>query len=697
MLWKIYRELMILGFIGFTFIMAKERGLQATPAFIHCFEFCDLMVTNVVFLYTLSTAVSSFFMHVSRRQWDRYMLASTEQVCRKLDVYFTKVDSSRFWKARHWLSNRLDHGWRDEADFKMCELLFKQQFHLDRTFDYNLYVMLVLEEIVVNMANISPYHWCVVCCFSYGLSLFATEVLTTIEEVQSQTESVAEWGPDVPDLYNPGAESPYENDAQGGDRRRLGGSAAPVLCEAHIPCVREEHISEFIGGLFDGVAGDGANETPLGLYNLSCAKCVGATVDLPTTALAIFGFAFFGWCLLWAQGLLLWLVGHRTGKIAKYHGAKHARYLPTLLRHLERHLLVHTGKTVLDVGPEEEEEEDGAHDVMMVFHHAGKTANNLMSVRTFTLWMNWTKMIMLLDCFYFGFYICHIQFRVDMAYADDWSLRMSVHAAMLFPCLVLVFVVFPKTSRRLSLLLGILHLQHEAVTGVGQRMELVLQLRGRIRDRLKGARFFNGEPQIDKGQNLLKVMNEGDTEILKKLDRLDSEETQRKVAHSVPSVANKEQWSHHHEDESPEQERVLSVVKIQRVYLRYKIWCVLSPPILTTILTTILIRAPPMISCASHSRDPPQAAEVRGKTIRRTMVIPPHELVHLAFKFDGKRTIDFSGAASRSPIEANFATNFETNFAAWNCHSWLLLQSQQQKQPPKTLLYSWPATLSAWH
>jgi hypothetical protein len=142
MLSKVYRELMILGFIGFTFIGAKERGLVTSPSFIHCFEFCDLMVTIVVFLYTGSTFISSFFMHVSRRQWDRYAVASTETVCKKLESHFLRVDSSAFYRFRHWLSNRFDHGWRDEADFKMCELLFKQQFNMERSFDYNSYILL---------------------------------------------------------------------------------------------------------------------------------------------------------------------------------------------------------------------------------------------------------------------------------------------------------------------------------------------------------------------------------------------------------------------------------------------------------------------------------------------------------------------------------------------------------------------------
>ena len=140
MVHKVYRELMILGFIGFTFIMSKERGLAASPSYIHCFEFCDLMVTIVVFLYTASTAIAAFFMHVSRRQWDRYTLMPTQLVCDKLKEYFEGVDGSMLGKLKHCVS--YDDSWRYESDFKMAELLFKQQFHLDRTFDYCLYISL---------------------------------------------------------------------------------------------------------------------------------------------------------------------------------------------------------------------------------------------------------------------------------------------------------------------------------------------------------------------------------------------------------------------------------------------------------------------------------------------------------------------------------------------------------------------------
>ena len=37
---KVYKELMILGFIAFAVILAKEIGLHMSPDTLHCFEFC---------------------------------------------------------------------------------------------------------------------------------------------------------------------------------------------------------------------------------------------------------------------------------------------------------------------------------------------------------------------------------------------------------------------------------------------------------------------------------------------------------------------------------------------------------------------------------------------------------------------------------------------------------------------------------
>lgn len=50
MLTKIYKELMILGFIAFAVILAKEFGMGMSAEKLHCFEFCDLLVSICVLL-----------------------------------------------------------------------------------------------------------------------------------------------------------------------------------------------------------------------------------------------------------------------------------------------------------------------------------------------------------------------------------------------------------------------------------------------------------------------------------------------------------------------------------------------------------------------------------------------------------------------------------------------------------------------
>ena len=53
-------------------ILGKELQLiDWNPKTMLCFEFCDLLVSISVFVYVANTAISSFTMHVIRREWDR--------------------------------------------------------------------------------------------------------------------------------------------------------------------------------------------------------------------------------------------------------------------------------------------------------------------------------------------------------------------------------------------------------------------------------------------------------------------------------------------------------------------------------------------------------------------------------------------------------------------------------------------------
>jgi hypothetical protein len=51
---------------------------------------------------------------------------------------------------------------------------------------------------------------------------------------------------------------------------------------------------------------------------------------------------------------------------------------------------------------------------MMVFKRAGKDANDVLSWWMFRFLMFTTKMIQLSMCFYMGFYVCHMNLRLQM-------------------------------------------------------------------------------------------------------------------------------------------------------------------------------------------------------------------------------------------------------------------------------------------
>lgn len=51
---------------------------------------------------------------------------------------------------------------------------------------------------------------------------------------------------------------------------------------------------------------------------------------------------------------------------------------------------------------------------MMVFKNVGKDANDVLSWWMFRTLMFTTKMIQLLMCFYTGFYLCHMNLRLQM-------------------------------------------------------------------------------------------------------------------------------------------------------------------------------------------------------------------------------------------------------------------------------------------
>ncbi len=360
MLTKVYKELMILGFIGFMLVMTKEYGYTLSPETMHCFEFCDLMVTICVLLYILCTAISCFFNHVTRRVWDRISLDSVHNVCVDFEEHLEKIERSNFARVRYSLSS----GWRAKADFKLVELLFKTKFHLEKNFDYMMYAKAVLEENVVDLANISTWHWAGVCAVSLAI-YFA---------------GPGDFDPD--NLRNP-----FEFEAftflqnaslTGGDgtRRRLGGSAEDSCVEPSLPCgLNASSLQLAVDSLFEMQN----NFTNSSLYNETCSQCEAPAPPMLIRDLsvekrekiksAIVAYGLFSWMLITLQSLINWWLEHKMNLILKFHNADRLSKVPSLLRYFDEQLTKSTSRDddeeeehQITIGDEDGDDEQGQHE-----------------------------------------------------------------------------------------------------------------------------------------------------------------------------------------------------------------------------------------------------------------------------------------------------------------------------------------------
>jgi Ca2+-binding EF-hand superfamily protein len=495
MLTKVYKELMILGFIAFALIMSKELGLKVSAEKMHCFEFCDLLVTICVLLYVVTNVAASFSMHVTRREWDRISMISCNDVVEKLDTYFRSVESSGWTKFKHYVS--WSEHYRDEADFKAVELLFKSKFHLRRNFDYMHYVKCVLETNVVNLANISTYHWLSIMCISM--------------------------------IINFGANHLRDDDNTSSNRRQLGSTAAPEKCFRAIDC------NLTVGQLQAEIDLLVGNSSKSGTYSTDCRACEAnqqpvLVIDEERTKLSFFIFLGFGYFLLLLQAWVLKTLGNRTKKILEFHGARNEKMLPKLLSKLDAKFEqsyhdAATHRTHM-VDPDSDEMEDH----MMVFHKSKNTANDVLSWRMFSALMFIVKWIQLLNAFYCGLYITHMQMRVSLVvWADEKfaasMVHVAVHIAIVIPILIVAFYGGAVSIRRISLLVGVLHLHDAAVIEVQNHMDVVKNIRDRIYTHLQTAKIIKGKPKPKEGQQLLQTVMAGEVQILKDMASMGEFET----------------------------------------------------------------------------------------------------------------------------------------------------------------------------
>ena len=239
-------------------ILCKElKVITWNHATLSCFEFCDLLVSICVLIYVGNTAVSSFAMHITQRKWDRVSMKPTVEVKDDIVHYLHTVETSYCKRFRHVLPGT---DWRDEADFKLLQLLFKIKFDLPGHFDYVMYIKAVLEKNVVSMANISTYHWLLLMLLNalwYVVMVYAMPTLPFDLEPQSD-EKIC-----IAEVFCEGAEV--------SSHRRQLASAAPAPCAAQVPGDICGYNETSLGRALDQLRNiSGAQE---GVYWNQCQEC----------------------------------------------------------------------------------------------------------------------------------------------------------------------------------------------------------------------------------------------------------------------------------------------------------------------------------------------------------------------------------------------------------------------------------------
>eukprot|EP01046_Picozoa_sp_COSAG06_P010581 COSAG06_NODE_580_length_14025_cov_11.644478_5_plen_828_part_00 len=519
-------------------------------------------------------------MHLIRRDWDRISMKTVERVLVKLEEDIEEIRSSRWARFKAKLPWTNLYKMRDEADFKIVQLIFKTQFHLQHNFDYVMYAKSVLEDLVVDLANISVYHWIGICLFCVG---------TNVGQELTREHGAAEWSTDNL-LISEEEEELYE--ANSGGRRRLGGASGPtdpwVGCSGVACGLGEEELVQRIAEL---------SATNYSNYTWTCgacrAKALAGTPDATESqlAFAMFVYLCIGLTLLIVHSLINADLTLRMNKVLKYAGAHDPFKVKDLLTKLQADLTAYqleeaqasleaamnNGQSGKPIEIFEEEEDDGVERVagedgsqqqakdspdqdpehVIEFEPLEevrneqdgentiggerKTSRDVMTLDMFGYIMWMTKFVCLMNCFYLGFYVVHMSYKVSRV---TWNFlpgdvpilaNFIIHMLLIAPTIPMVCFMLPITIRRMALLWGVLYLSDEAVNDVYSHMEQISSVRNRIIRRLRGSKFLKGKPKPDEGERLLTLVKNGEIVMLSQLverdamDRLTASQVWEKV------------------------------------------------------------------------------------------------------------------------------------------------------------------------
>ena len=478
-------------------------------------------------------------MATTQRSWDRMAMTQTGTVIGSITSYLSGLKDSAWQRFVHRLRPLLGSHWRAEADFKILQLLFESEFHMPAHFDYVDYIKLVLQDVVVSMANITTYHWMLIILINF------------IWYIVLQLS-----GAGLPDDHICLFQVDCAADDDDHRRRQLGGG------EDACPCMN--------------------STTPAGPDDIGASE----------TMNWLWLFIAIGWVVTLLQALIVKVIDGKMQRILDCNDATKDDHLVGLMETLQTKMLQHEEAAAAHTAEvekhsctssssdtslvpaetthekeaaaaEEKEDGEGTHkhlvhltsafhegdaDRIMTFRSKnGKKvadSNNIMSLRNYEVTIFFTIFLQLVIDFYLGFYVVHMRLRVRRAYGHDAMVdgdvlpQLILHALQLAPVLLTLYLLM-LTTRKIALLVGVLHLNEEAVGEVLHHMEQVRGIRKRITDALVKTKAVHGEANPTKASAaLLKASGEkGELAVLKALaKKIEEEEEEEKAGGGSSAV-----------------------------------------------------------------------------------------------------------------------------------------------------------------
>lgn len=119
--------------------------------------------------------------------------------------------------------------------------------------------------------------------------------------------------------------------------------------------------------------------------------------------------------------------------------------------------------------------------------------------------------------FYLSFYLVHMSFRIGKVSAVEGAAGtmqgLVLHLLMILPVVLMVYALM-LTTRKIALLIGVLHLDEDAVAEVLRYMELVKVTRNRIKDKLMATHVMSNTKDPAEASRALKKAELGELAVL---------------------------------------------------------------------------------------------------------------------------------------------------------------------------------------